>query len=89
MNIYLPYAGKIRSLRTIALATVLSLATAAFADTTQRPAAGFALSAVLATARSGTAADIPINPQHPERYVAKRGDTLWNIASLFLQNPLY
>jgi hypothetical protein len=47
------------------------------------------MGAVLATAQSGTAADIPVNPQHPDRYVVERGDTLWDIAGLFLQDPWY
>ncbi len=89
MNICLPSAGTIRSLRAIALAAAVSLATFASADTGQRPAAGLGMGAVLATAQSGTAADIPINPQHPDRYVVERGDTLWDIAGLFLQDPWY
>jgi len=89
MNICLPYAGTIRSLRAIALAAAVSLATFAAADTGQRPAAGLGMGAVLATAQSGTAADIPVNPQHPDRYVVERGDTLWDIAGLFLQDPWY
>lgn len=89
MNICLPYAGTIRSLRAITLAAAVSLATFASADTGQRPAAGLGMGAVLATAQSGTAADIPVNPQHPDRYVVERGDTLWDIAGLFLQDPWY
>jgi len=31
--------------------------------------------------------DVALNPNHPERYVVKKGDTLWDISGLFLQYP--
>jgi hypothetical protein len=33
------------------------------------------------------AEEIALNPSHPETYVVVRGDTLWDIAGRFLQNP--
>lgn len=32
---------------------------------------------------------VRLNPRHPDSYVVQRGDTLWDIASLFLQDPWY
>lgn len=32
---------------------------------------------------------IPLNPSHPDRYVVKPGDTLWDISAMFLQKPWY
>ena len=48
---------------------------------------------LLATAGSGvsaqTSANVELNPEHPDRYVVKRGDTLWDISALFLRDPWY
>lgn len=48
------------------------------------PQAGTA--AVLA-AQSGSG--VALNPTHPDRYVVKRGDTLWDISAMFLRDPWY
>jgi hypothetical protein len=36
-----------------------------------------------------TGAGMALNPDHPERYVVKRGDTLWDISAMFLRDPWY
>ncbi len=40
-------------------------------------------------AQSGAGGDIALNPSHPDRYVVKRGDTLWDISAMFLRDPWY
>ena len=39
--------------------------------------------------QSGAANGVALNPSHPDRYVVKRGDTLWDISALFLKDPWY
>ena len=47
------------------------------------------LTALLIAGISGIvlAADDLINPKHPDRYVVKKGDTLWDISARFLRKP--
>ena len=45
--------------------------------------AGIFLFATLSLAQTGA----PFNPDVPDRYVVKKGDTLWDIAAFFLQKP--
>jgi hypothetical protein len=33
------------------------------------------------------AADVVLSPTHPDRYVVVKGDTLWDISSMFLRDP--
>jgi len=35
------------------------------------------------------AADVVLNPNHPDRYVVVKGDTLWDISAKFLRDPWY
>jgi len=47
---------------------------------------GMVLAALLTT---GTliAADVVLNPDHPDQYVVVKGDTLWDISARFLRDP--
>ena len=38
---------------------------------------------------SGSSMSVPLAPDAPERYVVRKGDTLWDIAGVFLRDPWY
>lgn len=46
---------------------------------------GFILGLLLTC--GAAAAPVALNPAHPERYTVVKGDTLWDISSLFLRDP--
>lgn len=37
--------------------------------------------------QSGGQSNVQLNPRHPDQYVVQRGDTLWDISAMFLQDP--
>ena len=43
----------------------------------------------LAQADAGRSMSVPISPNAPERYVVKKGDTLWDISGMYLKDPWY
>ncbi len=70
----------------------LMLCTAAMALCSAAGAAPRAAAAGLALAAQESAAvgkQPELNPKHPDRYVVKRGDTLWDISAMFLKEPWY
>jgi hypothetical protein len=36
-----------------------------------------------------SSAPVQLNPRHPDRYVVKKGDTLWDISAMFLRDPWF
>lgn len=54
-------------------------------------AGGTPATSILLAAQEAAAAtkQVELNPSHPDRYVVKRGDTLWDIAAMFLKDPWY
>ena len=45
--------------------------------------------AVSLTSQSSSASAVELNPDHPQRYVVVKGDTLWDISAMFLKDPWY
>ncbi len=45
--------------------------------------------AAVAQAEAGRSMSVPISPTAPERYVVKKGDTLWDISGMYLNDPWY
>ena len=62
-----------------------------------RPAALFLVSAALVLMLAGPnpvfsgahGGGVALNPEHPDEYVVERGDTLWDISAMFLQDPWF
>ena len=73
---------------TVFSASILIIVLCAGAGVSISAETGTSLGPMLA-GQSSSDVGIPLNPQHPERYVVKRGDTLWDISAMFLRDPWY
>lgn len=47
----------------------------------------FGMAFAVLLAGSLLAAEVELNPEHPDTYVVVKGDTLWDISSMFLRKP--
>ena len=47
----------------------------------------FGMAFAVLLAGSLVAAEVELNPEHPDTYVVVKGDTLWDISSMFLRKP--
>jgi hypothetical protein len=65
-------------------AVALALAVAGFGV-----ALGTAVPATALAQATGRSMSVPLAPNAPETYVVKKGDTLWDIAGVFLKYPWY
>jgi hypothetical protein len=54
---------------------------------TERAGLAAAFAGQSGTSQSGT--NVVLNPDHPQRYVVKKGDTLWDISAMFLRDPWF
>jgi hypothetical protein len=64
-------------------------APAAAAQTAPAPAESFSRAEPAPRETTAESRPVRLNPQHPERYVVKKGDTLWDISAMFLRDPWY
>ena len=62
---------------------LLALAVAGLGSVTTAPGVA------QAQAEAGRSMSVPISPNAPERYVVKKGDTLWDISAMYLKEPWY
>lgn len=73
--------GRTRWARTIAISLAIAGAGLAMWAAVPTPAA--------AQQASGHSMSVPLAPNAPDTYVVKKGDTLWDIAGVFLKYPWY
>jgi hypothetical protein len=68
------------------VSAALALSTASLVLCSAAGSSPLALAAQEAASASG---QVALNPDHPDQYTVKHGDTLWDISAMFLRDPWY